>query len=292
MKKSKNNASSGAGGSAVALIRLEGSISSNGPLEYFTTNALLEGAFSHPDIDAVALHINSPGGSPTQSEMIANRIRQLSKQFNKPVYAFVGDAAASGGYWIACGADEIYANKTSTIGSIGVVTEYQNVHDKLEKEGVKRGFITAGKKKRKNSPYDKFDESALKEIQKSLNKMHAMFIDWVMERRGDKLDKASINSKNLGESELFSGETWFGEDAEKLGLIDGVADMHTVLEQKFGADVNLLEFKFVVHNGQQGGPQMETSPLSYRQPMRKPANDSHEPETSAPRKRFPLRLKL
>ncbi len=266
----------------VGVVMLEGPIDANGQgrnIEYFLSNTLLEAAFSNPQIDSVALYINSPGGSPTQSEMIAGRIRELSKKYNKPVHAFVGDYAASGGYWIACAADDIYAHKTSTIGSIGVVTEYYDDTEKLKKEGLKRHTFTAGKNKRPD-----INEPATKDkIQKRLSKLHDMFIGWVMERRGDKLTKGGkLDLQNLKNSDVFSADTWFGEESFKAGLIDGVGSMTSILEQKYGNDVQLMHIVLRSGPPMGGGFSMSSEPAN--------SNDSEQAIKMAKLKKKQVKL--
>lgn len=246
----------------IGMVMLEGSIVSGAEsrgIEYFSTNALLEAAFSSPDLDAVALYINSPGGSPTQSEMIAGRIRELSKKFNKPVHAFVGDYAASGGYWIACAADDIYSYNTSTLGSIGVITQREDHSEKLKKEGIKIHTFTAGKNKR----LDISKEETHKKIQAGLEKLHDMFIGWVMERRGDKLVKGGkVDPKDIKNSEIFDADTWFGADALKAGLIDGVGTMTSILEQKYGDDMQLIPVLLRAPSSMGSGFAMHSEPAN------------------------------
>lgn len=259
----------------IGLVRLEGDIAAGGQIEYFKSNTLLEAAFSHPQIDVVALYINSPGGSPSQSEMVGGRIAQLAKKFNKPVYAFVGDSAASGGYWIACGADEIYVNRTSVVGSIGVVTEHTNVHEKMKKDGVKKKIMTAGSKKRTASPYEPFNDEALAPIQARLNKLHDEFIDWVMKRRGDQLKKAGSIAKRvkLSTNDVFSGDTWIGDDAVKMGLADGIGTLSSVLDEKCPMGYNILEFAYSQGHGGHNHRMDGDRPSNAQ--ARKAANDDH-----------------
>ncbi|MBK67229.1 MAG: S49 family peptidase [Rickettsiales bacterium] len=258
-------------GKNVALVQLEGSIMPGGAIEYFKSNLLLETAFQNPKIDSVMLYINSPGGSPTQSEMIAGRIRELSKKFNKPVVTVVGDMAASGGYWIAAAGDEIYVHKTSGAGSIGVVQNAQGVVDKMKKEGVEDRTLYSGKNKVTNSPYKPVDPKERANLLKKLQFLHHEFIDWVQERRGSKLKDSLIDKKNVLDSELFSGEMWFGKQAVEVGLADGIGSIHSVLEKKFGADAKLFGVGLVP--GQ--GPVIFKMGASEDELKTKTANDSN-----------------
>ena len=181
---------------------------------------------------AVALIINSPGGAPVQSHLIANYIQTLSKEKSIPVYAFVEDIAASGGYMLACAAEEIYANPVSILGSIGVISASFGFPGLLEKLGIERRVYTAGQNKSMLDPFlpeNPKDITHLKSLQLSI---HDFFISFVRERRGDKL-------KDIQE-DLFTGAFWVGKDVLDRGLIDGFGSMHTVLKEKFGKDIKLI----------------------------------------------------
>ncbi len=222
----------------IACVHLEGAIQPNGAINYFTASALLEVGFLHPETEAVVLYINSPGGTPAQSEMIANKVRDLSKKFNKPVCAVVGDVAASGGYWIAAAADEIYAQKTSTLGSIGVRSDIKSHADRLKQEGVEQRTLTSGEHKTgvdPNKPLDE-QEDAIEQQLKQLEAVHTEFVAWIIERRGNKLDKTLINKKEPLKSPLFSGKTYVGDDAVKAGLADGIGTLDAVKDTKYGHD--------------------------------------------------------
>lgn len=241
----------------VGLIRLEGSIMPGGAIDYFKVNTLLEAAFASPDIDTIALYVNSPGGSPAQSEMIGRRIKELSQKFGKDVTCFVGDVGASGGYWIAAAADEIYLYKTSVVGSIGVVSSKMGAVEKLKKEGLEDRTQHSGKKKVTNSPYKPVDQKEKAAEQKKLEYLHHEFINWVQECRGNKLDSSLIDKNNILNSELFSGETWFGDQAVKIGLADGVGTINSVLEQKFGSNVKINQIALRPAAPGGGGPRGE-----------------------------------
>jgi len=220
----------------VAVLRLAGVIGQLGPvrrggLTLADLAGTIEKAFELPRVKAVALAINSPGGSPVQSALIAGRIRALAAENELPVYAFCEDVAASGGYWLACAADEIYADGASIVGSIGVITAGFGFPEALSKLGIERRVYSAGAHKAQLDPFQPENErdiAHLKELQKDL---HAQFIDYVRLRRGGKL-KGDVET-------LFSGDFWSGRLAEGLGLIDGVADLRSKMRAIYGDKVKL-----------------------------------------------------
>ncbi len=192
-------------------------------------------AFSVKKAPCVAITINSPGGSPVQSHLIFNFIRQQAKKNKKKVIVFAEDVAASGGYLIACAGDEIYANSSSIIGSIGVIYSSFGFTEFIKKIGVERRVHTAGKNKSTLDPFldeKKEDIERLKNIQLDL---HKDFIKVVEKSRGGKLKKSEV--------ELFSGEFWSGTKAKELGLIDEIGDANQVLREKFGEDVIIKKFE-------------------------------------------------
>ncbi len=222
----------------VSVIPLNGIISPNmGRRKGLNLNEIdknIEDAFSVKNLKAVALQINSPGGSPVQSEMISKRIRSLSEKKSIPVIAFVEDVAASGGYWLACSADEIFASKASIIGSIGVVSSGFGFDKAIQKLGVERRLYTSGDNKAILDPFlpeNKDDVKRLKGIQKEL---HNQFISFVKSRRGSKI----INENK----EIFTGAFWSGEKSLELGLIDSFGEMKAVLKDRFGENVKIKEF--------------------------------------------------
>jgi len=222
----------------VSIIPLNGVIAPNmgrrKGLNLHEIDKNIEEAFSLKNLKAVALQINSPGGSPVQSEMIAKRIRELSEKNNIPVLAFVEDVAASGGYWLACAADEIFASRASIVGSIGVVSSGFGFDKAIEKIGVDRRLYTSGDNKAILDPFmpEKKDEvKRLKDIQKQL---HQQSISFVKLRRGSKID-----DKN---KEVFTGAFWSGEESIEIGLIDGFGEMKTILKERFGDNVKTKEF--------------------------------------------------
>ncbi len=219
----------------VPVVRLEGMIGGMGAGRRNITakkiEPVLKRAFSIPDINAVALIINSPGGSPAQSSLIAGAIRRWSEEKQVPALAFVEDIAASGGYWLATAADEIFADRNAIIGSIGVISQGFGLHEAIEKIGVERRVYTAGKSKSVLDPFRPEKPDDIKRLKRILEGLHKNFIAQVKDRRGDKLKE---------DDGLFTGDFWLAEDAIEHGLIDGVADMTTLLKERFGEKVQLL----------------------------------------------------
>lgn len=194
----------------------------------------IEKAFKTPNLKAVALAINSPGGSPVQAALVAKRIRDMSKKKEIPVFAFVEDVAASGGYWLACAADEIYANESSIVGSIGVISAGFGFQDAIAKLGVERRVHTSGDKKSILDPFKPEKDEDVKILTDLQKELHNNFIGYVRERRAAKLNDKDAN--------LFSGEFWTGKKGKELGLVDEIGDMYEVMKEKFGDEV---EFKYI-----------------------------------------------
>ncbi len=224
----------------VPHIRLSGIIGSVGRfrqgLNFSGQQEIIEKAFSFKKALAIAISINSPGGSPVQSHLIYSYIRKQAKKNKKKVIVFAEDVAASGGYLIACSGDEIYANSSSIVGSIGVIYSGFGLKDLIKKAGIERRIYTAGKNKSTLDPFveeKKEDVERLKKIQLDL---HSDFIKVVNESRGNKLKKEENN-------DLFTGEFWSGSKAKELGLVDGLGNAHEVLKQKFGEDVVIKNFE-------------------------------------------------
>ena len=195
----------------------------------------IESAFKQIKLAAIAIAVNSPGGSPVQSALMAARIRALADEHDVPVYAFCEDVAASGGYWLACAADHIYAEAASIVGSIGVVSAGFGFQDLIAKAGVERRIHTAGESKAMLDPFrpeDPKDVQRLKAIQEDV---HDQFKAWVRERCGARIGEKA--------NELFDGTIWTGRKAVELGLIDGVGNLHGVLREKFGEKVRLRQIK-------------------------------------------------
>jgi signal peptide peptidase SppA len=221
------------GTAIVPVVRLSGLIGAVTPLRQGMTLAglarVLERAFSFRNAKAVALLINSPGGSPVQSRQIYLRIRQLAADKKLPVLAFVEDVAASGGYMIACAADEIFCDPSSILGSIGVVGGSFGLQELIKKIGVERRLYTAGEHKAMLDPFlpeDPDDVRRLKAIQREI---HAIFIALVKASRGTRLKG--------DEKVLFTGEYWAGETSVSLGLADAVGDLRSTLRARYGEKV-------------------------------------------------------
>jgi signal peptide peptidase SppA len=214
----------------VSLVRLHGVITpASGPVPRAVINAqstekTLERAFGHDRLVAVGLLVNSPGGSPTQSALVADAIRRHADEKGVPVLAFCEDVAASGGYWLACAADEIFAHPTSIVGSIGVISQGFGLDGLIERFGVQRRLYTAGTSKARLDPFlpEKPEDVAwLRDLQ---DQLHEMFRDWVTTRRGSRLSTGS---------DLFTGEVWTGARAVELGLVDGLGTARAVLAERF-----------------------------------------------------------
>jgi len=221
------------GVTVVPVVRLSGVIGAVTPLRPGMTLAglarTLERAFAVSNAKAVALLVNSPGGSPVQSHQIFVRIRQLASEKKLPVLAFVEDVAASGGYMIACAADEIFCDPSSILGSIGVVGGSFGLTELIRKIGVERRLYTAGEHKAMLDPFlpeNPEDVERLKAIQREI---HALFIALVKSSRGARLKGA--------DETLFTGEYWAGERAVSLGLADGVGDLRSTLRARYGEKV-------------------------------------------------------
>lgn len=220
----------------VTVVRLSGIIGSLGPfrrgLSLRGLAGQLERAFKPKRLRAVALAISSPGGSPVQSALIFRRIRQLARKKDVPVLVFIEEVAASGGYWLACAGDEIYADENSIVGSIGVISASFGFSEAIKRLGIERRVHTAGDNKAALDPFlpeDAHDISRLKAIQADV---HESFKSLVRSRRGKKLRAA--------EDQLFNGDFWTGKRAQELGLIDGLGDMRAVIMDRFGKDVRLV----------------------------------------------------
>lgn len=219
-----------AGRPLVSVVRLSGVIAPPGPfrsgLSLATVAPLLERAFAPKGQAAVALLINSPGGSPVQSALIARRIRDLAAEKAVPVLAFCEDVAASGGYWLACAADEIFADESSIVGSIGVVSQGFGLHDFIGRHGIERRVHTAGERKVLLDPFQPESVEEVARLKAIQAEIHDSFKALVRSRRAGRLKAA--------EDELFSGAFWTGRSALDLGLIDGIGHVRTVLRQRFG----------------------------------------------------------
>jgi serine protease SohB len=219
----------------VSVVRLSGAIgaSGRGQLNDRALAPLIERAFRKGKPKAVALVINSPGGSPVQSSLIAARIRRLAEEKDIPVIAFVEDVAASGGYWLACAADEIWADSCSILGSIGVISASFGAHEFLSEHGIERRVYTAGKSKSQLDPFLPEKPEDVTRLKVLLEEMHGAFKAHVTTRRGAKLD---------ADSELFTGEFWLGQKAVDLGLADGIGHLVPMMKDRYGDKVRFAVY--------------------------------------------------
>ncbi len=222
----------------VGVVRLSGVLSVGGsPLRRGGLNmeslaGSLEKAFGLRDLTAVALVINSPGGSPVQSSLIAQRVRALAVEKNIPVFAFAEDVAASGGYWLACAADEIYADAASIIGSIGVISAGFGFQELIQRYGIERRVHSAGDAKSQLDPFQAENPDDVTRLKALQVEIHEAFKNHVRDRRSDRL--------KADDATLFSGEFWAGKGALEMGLIDGIGDLRSVMQEKYGKQAKLV----------------------------------------------------
>lgn len=225
----------------VAVVKLHGVITpspsplARGAINLNAVESALTRAFGHDRLKAVALLINSPGGAPTQSGLVAERIRQLADEKGVPVLAFCEDVAASGGYWLACAADEIFAHRTSMVGSIGVISGGFGFTGLLERFGIERRLHTAGTNKSRLDPFSPEKPEDVEWLKKMHTQLHDLFVSWVKERRGDRLTDTE---------DLFTGDVWLGAKATELGLIDGLGSLRQIITERYpDADISIAEPK-------------------------------------------------
>ena len=210
-----------------ALVTLEGEISSSTMANAMDINSSLVSAFENVHSAGVVLRINSPGGSPVQAGMINDEIHRLRKLYpNKPFYVVVEDICASGGYYVAVAADQILVDKASLVGSIGVIMEGFGFTGLMDKLGVTRRMITAGSNKGMLDPFSKEEPKQVEMVKTMIDEIHQQFIKVVKEGRGSRLKDTP---------ELFSGRIWNGEQAVKLGLVDGYGTVDSVARDIFKA---------------------------------------------------------
>jgi signal peptide peptidase SppA len=221
-------------------VRLTGIIGNAGRfnkgMELAGQQDILKKAFSIKKVKHVAISINSPGGSPVQSHLIYSYIRQLADKKKIKVLIFAEDVAASGGYLISCAGDEIYANSSSIIGSIGVISASFGFKELINKMGIERRVYTAGKNKSTLDPFVDEKEEDIKRLKSIQLELHADFIKIVETSRGLKLKDPEKNN-------IFTGEFWTGATALKLGLIDGIGNADQILKEKFGEDAIIKKFE-------------------------------------------------
>lgn len=223
--------------SVVSVIRLNGTLSTGSKsLNILTMAKPIEQAFQQKGIKEVILDINCPGGSPVQTSLIYKRIRILAEEKKLNVTSFTQDVAASGGYWLACAADKIYADSNSIIGSIGVISGGFGFQELIKKIGVERRLHTSGESKSFLDPFLSEKEEDVERLKRLQNEIHENFKEIIRLRRNNKL-------KN-DESELFSGEFWTGAKAMELGLVDELGDIYSVMREKYGEKVKFKIFGF------------------------------------------------
>ncbi|WP_455482625.1 S49 family peptidase [Bartonella sp. B35(2025)] len=219
----------------IPVVRLHGAIMDSASsitrtLSLGRCASLLDKAFSYKKAPAVAIIVNSPGGSPVQSHFIFKRIRDLAEEKKKQVLVFIEDVAASGGYMIACAGDEIFADPASIVGSIGVVSASFGFPELLKKIGVERRVYTAGKNKVVLDPFQPEKKMGIEHLKSLQLEVHQTFINLVKERRAEKL---------LDDPDIFTGMFWSGKKGVELGLIDGLNDIRSVIKERFGRDTKL-----------------------------------------------------
>ena len=227
-------------GPHVSVVRLHGAIGMagrGGALSDAALAPLIERAFRRGKPVAVALSINSPGGSPVQSSLIAARIRRLADETGTPVHAFVEDMAASGGYWLACAGDRIWADESSVLGSIGVISAGFGFQDLIARWGIERRVHTAGQSKSTLDPFRPEKPEDVARLHNVLEPIHQAFKDHVRTRRGDRLS---------GTQDLFTGEFWAGREAVRLGLADGIGHLVPQMKSLYGDRT-----RFTVHRPRQ-----------------------------------------
>ena len=225
--------------SLIAHIRLSGVIGNVGRfqqgLSYASHHEIIKKAFSLKKIKAVAITINSPGGSPVASHLLYSLIRKLADEKKVKVITFAEDVAASGGYMLACAGDEIYANASSIIGSIGVIYSGFGFQELIKKVGVERRVHTAGASKSILDPFVDEKPEDIQKLKAIQEELHKEFILLVKNSRKGKI--------TLADDKLFTGEFWAGSKSKELGLIDGIGNMFQVIEDQFGKDVKVKNFE-------------------------------------------------
>jgi serine protease SohB len=220
----------------VSVIRLQGVIASGargfGPGDAGLSDAglagLIERAFTRGKPKAVAIALNSPGGSPVQSSLIASRIRRLADEKGVAVHVFVEDVAASGGYWLACAADSIWVDESSVVGSIGVISSGFGFTELIGRYGIERRVQTAGRSKGWGDPFLPQKPEDVERLRAILEPLHETFIAQVRTRRGTRLDAAA---------DLFNADVWLGRKAVDLGLADGIGHLVPKMKELYGDKV-------------------------------------------------------
>ena len=218
----------------VAHVELTGTIGADSrtskTLNLKRVEKALDAAFGMSGLKAVAISINSPGGSPVQSRLIHDRIRDLAAEKEVPVFTFVEDVGASGGYILSLAGDEIYADESSIVGSIGVISGSFGFPEAISRIGVERRVYTAGESKSQLDPFQPEKEADVARLQDILDGLHEIFIALVKERRGERLSE---------DSEIFTGSFWLAGAAKELGLIDDLGEVRSVVKKKYGDDIKI-----------------------------------------------------
>ena len=223
----------------IAVVNLSGIIGKGGKMEQGinieNVEPLLEKAFDTKKLKAVAININSPGGSPVQSELIYQRIKELSVENKIPVFTFAQDVAASGGYFILCAGDEMFAHSASIVGSIGVISAGFGFEELIKKIGVERRIYAEGKNKAVLDPFSPENPESIQILKSAQKDVYESFKNLVRERRKDQLKKS--------DEELFNGAFWSGKTAVDIGLVDAVSDMRSTMKTKFGDKIKFINIE-------------------------------------------------
>ena len=222
----------------IPVIRFSGIITDSqrsGAISYERYRKLIDKAFKAPNLKAVVLIVNCPGGTPAQSQLRGNYIRRRAGEENVPVYAFVEDLAASGGYWLACAADYIYAVNTSIVGSIGVVSASFGLDKFIAKYDIQRRVYTQGDQKSMLDPFLPEKDADVKRLKAVQKDMHEDFISWVKDRRGDRLKG--------NDTDLFEGQIWTGKAAVNNGIIDKIGECNETLKAEFGENYARIDIQ-------------------------------------------------
>jgi len=219
----------------VPVIRFEGVIATGSGIGKARLNAEnlesnIKKAFSESKPSAIAIIINSPGGSPVQSSLIFQRVRNLADKKDVPILVFIEDVAASGGYWLSCVGDEIFADRASIVGSIGVISASFGFTETIKKLGIERRVYTTGKSKGSLDPFKPEKQEDVEMLKNIMNDTQEAFIELVKKRRGEKLND---------DGTIFTGAFWSGQKALELGLVDGIGEIRTILRERFGDNVKL-----------------------------------------------------
>lgn len=221
----------------IPVVSLRGVISTTSKLSFKDAKKVIDKAFEIPFIKVVVIVINSPGGSPVQSELIYKYIRRLAKENDVTIITFIEDCAASGGYYLACAGDQIYASSSSIVGSIGVISSGFGFQELINKIGVERRIYTQGDNKAILDPFLPEKQSDIDILNAVGKDIHQEFINLVQERRAGKL--------NVYDGTIFTGKFWSGKAAKNTGLIDDIGDIYSVLHTKYGKNINI---KFISEN--------------------------------------------